>query len=187
MASTRLRHAFKYPSEDEDEADELDEEHQERLISELQAADAQRNELYRNIFVAIPLLAGLYFVYNFVFSSSTAQQRLIALLSLSSTVCTSYILHFMPLQAPARKGKTAVYKLDAAKGPVEQYLATLDGALTGLLLLAAGLSWRRGAYDAAYREALPVILFCLTMVVRQQLAPLDLEELQKAKYDYKGA
>ncbi|KAK3111419.1 hypothetical protein LTR53_013371 [Teratosphaeriaceae sp. CCFEE 6253] len=185
--TTRIRHAFRYPSEDEDEPEELDEEHQEQLISELSAADAQRNELYRRVFLAVPLLAALYFVYAFAFSSKTAQQRLIALLSMSSLLCTAYILHFMPLQAPARKGKTPMYKLDAAKGPVEQYLATLNAALAGVLLLAAGLDWRRSALERAYREALPAIVFASTMVVRQQLAPLDLEELQKAKYDYKGA
>ena len=31
-----------------------------------------------------------------------------------------------------------------------------------------------------------VVIFGLTMFARQQLAPLDLEELQKARYEYKG-
>ncbi|TKA78175.1 hypothetical protein B0A55_03904 [Friedmanniomyces simplex] len=187
MATTRLRHAFKYPSEDEDEPDELDEEHQEKLIADLQAADARRNELYRRLFLIVPLVGALHFIYAFIFSSTTAQQRLIALLSLSSVLCTAYILHFMPLRAPERKGKTAMYKLDAMSGPVEQYLAYLNAALAALLLLVASLSWRRGAHENAWRESLPAIIFGLTMFVRQQLAPLDLEDLQKAKYQLKGA
>lgn len=32
-----------------------------------------------------------------------------------------------------------------------------------------------------------VVIFLLTMFVRQQLAPVDLEELQKARYELKGA
>lgn len=32
-----------------------------------------------------------------------------------------------------------------------------------------------------------VVILGLTLFVRQQLAPLDLEELQKARYEYKGA
>lgn len=31
------------------------------------------------------------------------------------------------------------------------------------------------------------VIFALTMFVRQQLAPLDLDELQKARYELKGA
>ena len=32
-----------------------------------------------------------------------------------------------------------------------------------------------------------VVILGLTLFVRQQLAPLDLEELQRARYEYKGA
>ena len=79
MAAARLRQAFKYPSEDDDDdigVEELDEEHQEKLISDLQVEDAQRNELYRKLFLAIPLLGTLFFLYTFLMAS-TARQRLI--------------------------------------------------------------------------------------------------------------
>ena len=187
MATTRLRHAFKYPSEDEDEPDELDEEHQEKLIADLQASDAQRNDLYRLITLIIPLVSPLYFIYTAIFSSSTAQQRLLALLSSSSVLCTAYLLLFMPLQAPLRNGNKAAHQRDTADGPVEQYLAYLSAALAALLLLAAVLSWGRGVYEEALKQALPAVIFSLTMFVRQQLAPLDLEDLQKARYQLKGA
>ncbi|KAK5697230.1 hypothetical protein LTR97_007365 [Elasticomyces elasticus] len=187
MATARLRRAVKYPSDDDDEPDELDEEHQEKLIADLKATDAQRNELYLMLFLALQLAGALYFAYAFVVRSRNAQQRLLALLSLSSTLCTAYILHYMRIEAPRRKGKTAVYKLNAAKGPVEEYLAYLNMALAAMLLLAATLSWRRSLYEDAARQALPAILFGSAMFVRQQVAPLDMEELQKAKYNYKGA
>ncbi|KAK0937552.1 hypothetical protein LTR29_010885 [Friedmanniomyces endolithicus] len=188
MATTRLRHAFRYPSEDEDEPDELDEEHQEKLIADLQAADTQRNELYRLFTLVIPLVSALYFIYIAIFGSSTAQQRIIALLSSSSVLCTAYLLLFMPPQAPVRNGNnTAAHQRDAMDGPIKQYLAYLSAALATLLLLAAVLSWRRGVYEEALRQALPAVVFGLTMFVRQQLAPLDLEDLQKARYLLKGA
>ncbi|KAK0251882.1 hypothetical protein LTS16_000639 [Friedmanniomyces endolithicus] len=188
MATTRLRHAFRYPSEDEDEPDELDEEHQEKLIADLQTADTQRNELYRLFTLVIPLVSALYFIYIAIFGSSTAQQRIIALLSSSSVLCTAYLLLFMPPQAPVRHGNnTAAHQRDAMDGPIKQYLAYLSAALATLLLLAAVLSWRRGVYEEALRQALPAVVFGLTMFVRQQLAPLDLEDLQKARYLLKGA
>ena len=185
MPSTRLRQTFHYPSSDSDT--DLDEEHQETLIAALQATDARQNFLYRNIFLAIPLTGALVFLYTLLFRTSTRQQALLAILGLSSLVCTAYILHFMPLQAPARKGKTAVYKLEAAKGPVERYLLLLNAGLAALLLLAAAVSWRKHRTADAWREALPAMILGMAMFARQQLAPLDLEELQKAKYDYKGA
>ncbi|KAK0268637.1 hypothetical protein LTR35_015372 [Friedmanniomyces endolithicus] len=164
MATTRLRHAFRYPSEDEDEPDELDEEHQEKLIADLQTADTQRNELYRLFTLVIPLVSALYFIYIAIFGS-----------------CTAYLLLFMPPQAPVRHGNnTAAHQRDAMDGPIKQYLAYLSAALATLLLLAAVLSWRRGVYEEALRQALPAVVFGLTMFVRQQLAPLDLEDLQKA-------
>lgn len=154
MASTRLRKAFHYPEESDSDPDELDEEHQERLISDLQLQDEQKNDVYRKAFTAIPLTASVFFIYAFL-AAATAKQRLIALLSLSSLGCTAYILYFMPLQAPDRKGKKPMYQVEAAKGPVERYLVYLDGTLAGLLLVAASPSWRSGLGDDAWREALP--------------------------------
>ncbi|WPH01006.1 Hypothetical protein R9X50_00384000 [Acrodontium crateriforme] len=187
MASSRLRKAFKYPDEDDDAlSDELDEEHQEQLINSLQVEDAQKSSLYRNIFLVVPLTGALFFVYTFV-EASSARQRLIALLSFTTMLCTAYILQFMPLQPPERKGKTPLYKLDAAKGPVNKYFVYLVASLAGLLLLAAGVSWRKGAHEAAWRETLPAIVLGLTIVARQFLAPLNMDELQQAQFNYKGA
>ena len=90
MASTRLRKAFHYPSEedDADSPDELDEEHQEALIETLQTQDAQKNALYRTLFLAIPLLSTLFFLYTFI-SANTARKRLVSILAISSTSCTA--------------------------------------------------------------------------------------------------
>lgn len=187
MASSRLRKAFKYPEPSEDSPDELDEEHQESLISSLQTEDAQRSSLYRNLFLSIPLIATLYFTYAFLLASPNAQQRLLALLSITSLLCTGYILQFLPVQGPERKGKKPIYQIDAARGPVERYLVYLNAALAGLLVLVSVVSWGKGLREQAWKEALPGIVMCLTLLVRQLLAPLDLEELQRAKYEYKGA
>ena len=156
MATTRLRKAFRYPSESDsdNEPDELDEEHQEKLIATFQAEDAQKSNLYRHAFVSIPLISALFFLYTFIVASNT-RQRLIALLSVSSMISSAYISTFMPIESPARKGKRPVYQVEAAKGPVERYMILLNASLVGLLLVAAALSWRKGFNDDAWREALP--------------------------------
>ncbi|USW58479.1 hypothetical protein Slin15195_G117980 [Septoria linicola] len=186
MAAARLRKTFRFPTENDDEPGDLDEEHQEKLIADLEAEDTAKNELYRQAFLSIPLLGMLVFVYTFLIAS-TARQRLIAILGISSLACTGYILHFQPLERPERKGKKPVYQVEAEKGPVDRYLVYLNAGLALLLELDAFVSWRQGRVDDAWRESLPAIIMALTMFARQQLAPLDLEDLQKARYELKGA
>ncbi|KAI6871014.1 hypothetical protein D0864_13659 [Hortaea werneckii] len=186
-ASTRLRRTFHYPSESDSEPDDLDEEHQEQLISSLQDQDAAKTDFYRKAFLSIPLTAALFFLYTLVFNARSAQQVLLTILSLSSVLCTAYILLFMPVQRPERKGKIPLYKIDAASGPVDKYLVYLNAALAGILLLASGASWKHRALEEAWREALPSIVMALTMIARQLLAPVDIEELRMRMYDYKGA
>lgn len=199
MASTRLRKTFRYPSESDSEPDDLDEEHQEALLTSLKTQDDAKNALYRKLYLSIPLLATLYF-FGTIFTATSARKRLLSLLSLSSLLSTAWILHFLPIQTPGRKGRRM------EKSPVERYILRLDAGLAGLIFLSALASWRRGAVEDAWKEALPggmllcglesdlvvadfmlVVIFLLTMFVRQQLAPIDLEELQKARYELKGA
>ncbi|KAK5110711.1 hypothetical protein LTR62_005588 [Meristemomyces frigidus] len=194
MAPSRLRKTFHFPSSADSGSDpeDLDEEHQERLIHQLATSDAERNELYRRLFALVPGLGVLFFIYTALFAASMkAQHRVLAVLGATSLCVTGYVLLFMPVERPSRrKGKMALYKverMEVAKGPVKAYLIYLNAALAGVLLLAALLSTRKEAYEEAWRLALPSIVLGLTLVVRRLLAPLDLEELQRAQYDYKGA
>ena len=206
MATSRLRKAFRYPSEEDEDPSLMDEEQQDKLIEDLQQQDADKTTLYNNIFQGVPLSAALFFLHTFVLAN-TSRQRLIALLAISSLLCTSYALRFMPIRAPDKKGKKAVYRAEAEHTPVEKYLLSLNAALAGLLLISATASWRRDAREDAWREALPAsmhphlrstlpldrpahcfeVVFALSMFVRQQLTPVDFEELQRARYELKGA
>jgi hypothetical protein len=193
-AASRLRSAFRYPS-DSDDSDpsspfELDEEHQERLIESLASEDAAKTSLYRNLFLAIPGSGALFFLYSFLVLAGSARERLFALLALSSLVGTGYILRFVPVkrESERKKGKRALYQVEADRGgPIERYLVVILGVLVGLLQLAAVVSWVKGDREKAYRESLPAVIFVLTMVVRLQLRPLDMEELQRSRYEFKGA
>lgn len=189
-AASRLRKAFRYPSEDDDahELDELDEEHQEQLITNLQQEDAAKNALYRKLFLAIPLAGALLFLPSLFSFDSTARQRMLAITGLSSMGCTAYTLLYQAIESPVAKGKKALYRIEAEKGPLERYLVPAHAALLALQQLGAFVGWWTGAPAAeVYLQSLPLIIFGLAMFVRQQLAPLDLEELQKARYELKGA
>jgi hypothetical protein len=192
-AASRLRSAFRYPSDDSDSDSspvEMDEEHQERLIDSLASEDAAKTSLYRDLFLAIPGAGALFFLYSCFFLAGSARERLFALLALTSLVGTGYTLRFIPVkrESERKKGKRALYQIEADKGgPIERYLVVILAVLVALLQLAAAVSWNKGDREKAYKESLPAVVFVLTMVVRLQLRPLDMEELQKARYEFKGA
>lgn len=178
-----LRKTFKYPTEgDSDDEEELDDEHQERLIDTLRTTSAASDAFYRQLFLVLPLVAALFSLYTFL-----TERRLTALLSLSSLICTAYTLHYMPLSPQDKKGKTAMYKVNAAKGPLEQYLPLLNAGMVGLLTIAALVHWRRGLGVVAMREALAGIVWVVAMYVRWEARGVDLEELEGRRYGLKGA
>ncbi|KAK6417835.1 hypothetical protein LTR95_017273 [Oleoguttula sp. CCFEE 5521] len=185
MATTRLRKTFAYPDSDSEPSD-LDEEHQEALLSSLRDQDNARSQLYLQVYLVVPIIAALYYLYA-MFTASTARQTLISVLSLSSLLCTIGILYLIPIGAAIGKGKKPLYRVEAEKSPVERYLPTLNAALAGMLCLSAIASWRRGMMEDALRGTGPAIVSGFTMLSRQQLRPLDLEGLKQARYELKGA
>ena len=158
MATTRLRKTFHYPGSSEEDSD-LDEEHQEALLTTLATRDMQQTTLYRNAFLSIPLLSAVYFLIT-LFTATTARQRLLALLSASSLACTGQVLYFLPVRAADRKGKRAVWRVEVEEGgPLGRWLPVLNAGLAGVIGLSAVASWRRGAVEDAWKEALPASEF----------------------------
>lgn len=153
MATTRLRKTFHYPTEDDSDPDELDEQDQESLIADIQARDSNSNDFYRRAFLPLPLLSLLLYVPS-IFAPTSSRAVLVALLSLTSLAGTAYIIYYLPLPKEDVKGKRPVYKGDA-RGPVERYIVVLNAALAAFLALVAVLSWRRALVDDFWRGILP--------------------------------
>jgi len=192
MASPRLRKTFQYPSDadSEDEPTDLDEQEQEELITSLHTRDESSNLFYQRAFLSLPLLSTLVYLPALVFALP-ARQVLLAFLSISSLLCTAYILHFIPPRAasnPDSKGKRPLFRTQAhPDGPIEEYLPWLNAALSSIMALAAVLAWRKGLLDEALRNALPAAVFVVVVIARRQMAPLDIAELERLRYEYKGA
>ncbi|KAH7153124.1 hypothetical protein EDB81DRAFT_790627 [Dactylonectria macrodidyma] len=98
--TARLRRTFQYPV-DEDSTDSqpeaLDEEEQENLIEALAAENAARDAQFRQMLIAIPVVATIPYIPSLFWPSTT----LLALLSLTSLLSTAYLLHHLP---PATSG-----------------------------------------------------------------------------------
>jgi hypothetical protein len=76
-------------------------------------------------------------------------------------------------------------------GPVEVYLPYLNGAISGLLLLASwSLKRRTDSQEGLWVFLLlPAIMFAMVMIARKSMADVDagITQLDGMKYNYKGA
>jgi hypothetical protein len=208
---TRLRRTFAYPTEsDSDDPPELDEEHQEALLTTLQSQDEATSSLYRRLFLVLPVSTSLAYVPAFAWASG-ATETFVALLSVVVPALAAWILWAYPIGGEGKK-KGGLRGLgsggegaEGGKLPV-RYFIVLGTGLAGMSILQSGVLW--WAVDSELRTAvpagrsfhsflllrvsstdvvLPVVVFFLTLFVRQQLALVDLEELRKARYELKGA
>jgi hypothetical protein len=213
MATTRLRRTFAYPTEsDSDDPPDLDEEHQEALLTDLQTQDETASNLYRHLFLALPVFTSLAYVPT-LFTASTATQTFVALLTISIPAQAAWILYFYPIRNPGSHGLRSLHvgsgRSEAPGGmkPREWYLIVFGASLAGMLILRSLRMWwgERGDEDwgvvvpagecdfilwvltTADPTLLIAVVYFLTLFVRQQLAPVDLDELRKARYELKGA
>lgn len=160
-ASARLRKAFKYPSEDNssDAGSDLDEQEQETLIQNLAAADAQKTQNYKTAFISLPLLSIILYVPKLLLPSNN-NELLLAVLSITSFLCSAYILWFIPLPGEERGPKTVsipgMGTVDhGPPGPVQQYIGYLNLGLCAMLALTGERGEHRGKPDELIWWMLP--------------------------------
>lgn len=215
MATTRLRRTFAYPTEsDSDDPPDLDEEHQEQLLTTLQSQDEAASTLYRHLFLALPVLTSLAYVPAFAWASGVTEM-VVALLSVVVPALAAWILWAYPVGGGGEgkggsRGLGSGGEIAGGGKLLARYLIFLGASLAGMLVLQSGVLWRAVDSDVSAvvpagkscrsvlytwwgfgRSSadvfLPAVVFFLTLFVRQQLAPVDLEELRKARYELKGA
>jgi len=81
--------------------------------------------------------------------------------------------------------------ISSVNGPIDRFLPTLNG----LLAVVVAIGTFVGNSQLDYREIplegwvgyLPLVVYVLSMIVRYVMTPLDLGELEKMRYKYKGA
>lgn len=216
MATTRLRRTFAYPTEsDSDDPPDLDEEHQEQLLATLQSQDEATSALYRHVFLALPLLTSLAYIPALAWASG-ATETFVAVLSVAVPALAAYVLYFYPIRVPGDHGRRSLYvgsgrgEMPGGVKPVVRHLIVLGASLAVMLVLQSGVLWRAADSEAravvpagecrrfmghhlvvferqCTDAAIPTVVYFLTLFVRQQLAPVDLEDLRRARYELKGA
>ncbi|KAK8224637.1 hypothetical protein IWZ00DRAFT_518226 [Phyllosticta capitalensis] len=211
MASTRLRKAFRYPTDSDSDSDGgpvegIDEEEQAQLIARLRAQDAARTTFYRRAFVSLPALSALLYLRPLL-APANFSECLTALLALTSLAASGWILCCVPLssapsatsafemsdgarrgagnnQTPLAHWAQALGLLPDGEGPLERYMGVLNVLVAGIVALSC---WAAGERVGEWEGWVPGIVLGLVFLVRSQLAPVDVAGLEKLRYGYKGA
>ncbi|KAI5302950.1 hypothetical protein KEM56_000189 [Ascosphaera pollenicola] len=193
MASARLRKAFHYPESDDEGngRNELDEEaaaiEQERIITKLRQEDEKRNAIYTRAFAILPLVAALAYVPR-MFSEASTSRWLICLLSMASLLIVSYTIVYQPLQRPDRKGKKPMRLVEQENASLQRHTRLANGVLAAFIGVV-GLKIRgTDPNDFFWLYCIiPGVLSLICYMAEKSMISVDLDELERLKYDLKGA
>lgn len=169
------------------------------------------------LFTFLPLLCNLPFVVYLLsppLSGSRYSLVLLCLLSITSLLSTAYSAHFIPIpkSSSERMKSTSMQSMMVENGPAERYLPYLNGAICLLLFFAA---WAQkgatnvtnqsnhfwiwclvpGGMHASLTATAAVLVWLTGLLViftfyhlgRRAMLDVDIGELERLKYDYKGA
>ncbi|KAJ5134062.1 hypothetical protein N7476_002717 [Penicillium atrosanguineum] len=181
----RLRKAFRYPDESEDEREELDEEQQERVIQQLQCQNEARNAQYSMIFTGIPLVSTTIFIPS-ILSASTFGEAFLSLLGILSLVGSAYTMRHAPLY-PDRKGKKPLLADDERLTWLLSALVPVNGAVC-LVLMAYFFIEAGSSYTIRpVLYLIPSAILAVILLAREMMLSVDLSTLKALQYEYKGA
>ncbi|KAE8385071.1 hypothetical protein BDV23DRAFT_165623 [Aspergillus alliaceus] len=191
MAAARLRKAFHYPEDSDDdkhEREELDEEEQESVIERLRAQNDKRDAEYSILFAIIPLLSVSMFIPSVCSRSSDMQERLLSFLSTLSLIATAYIMKSFPLQNPDPKGKRPIQS-PGFLALFQKLLLPINTAACSLLLLVYIFS---SPVQSSFSKQpttyiVPGAMLAIIMLARKIMVSIDLKHLEDLQYRYKGA
>ncbi|KAJ5304651.1 uncharacterized protein N7443_004311 [Penicillium atrosanguineum] len=180
----RLRKAFRYPDESEDEREELDEEQQERVIQQLQcqneARNAQYNDLYWN---SIGINHHLYTLDPICLDFRRGFS-----VSLGHPLAGGLGLHYeaRPLY-PDRKGKKPLLADDERLTWLLSALVPVNGAVC-LVLMAYFFIEAGSSYTIRpVLYLIPSAILAVILLAREMMLSVDLSTLKALQYEYKGA
>ncbi|OCT51611.1 hypothetical protein CLCR_09062 [Cladophialophora carrionii] len=210
MDSTRLRKAFKYPSDDDGDGSQeaMDEEEQEHLLQNLQASETSTNEIYTTVFTCLPLVILMPFLW-YLSRSTSGTMVLLCLLGITSLISSAYIMYMVPVSTPLGSlsnlpriassaqqrrnysSSQTSFLLTSDQSPINQYLPYLNAFICALLFLASWGYWSRSDVPEGLWLflLLPGVVFGMVFMAKRSMAEIEtgLSELRGMRYQYKGA
>jgi hypothetical protein len=142
--------------------------------------------------MAIPLITIAFYLPAF-FNPSSSHTSVMTSISILSLLQTAYTLTFVPISAflpwrrPSRNDRPRSIKdrlLDKEPPATQWYIYFLNSILC---IVLAAESMKSGELRKGPPPWLPVALFVVVTVARAQMAPVDTAELERLRYNYKGA
>lgn len=173
-----------------------------KVINPFQCVTFISSDKMQRAFLAIPLISAVAFLPPLLSASST-QRKFIALLSISSLLCTAYLLFFLPeSEATGKRMNTR-----GPPGPLLQHGPYLNGVLSFMIGLSAlTMDDKRMDHDGFWLLCLlPVgkcsefhigckaahlrypVAFTVAAAFQYTIRSVDIESLERLKYPYKGA
>ena len=169
---------------------------QETLITTLKTQNDTRNSQIRRAFIIIPLLLIAPYAF-FVLTSPMSKKLLLSLLGVTSLGVSAYVMAYVPIWAGKEAQTLGVFDFDDRVGPVDRYLGLLNSGLCAASCLAALVMWMRGGKTGPEQHSemgnwsvvlcVPTLIWVIILLVRKEMASVDLEELERMRYEYKGA
>ncbi|CRG85540.1 hypothetical protein PISL3812_02592 [Talaromyces islandicus] len=194
MAAT-LRKTFRYPDDDHDQdpdnRQELDEEEQDKLIQELSAKNDAQNAFYHLVFTIVPLVAIVAYIPAIFSSSLTTGTRFTCIICILSLSTTAYMMKVGPFDLKERRlGEPGVLAVQEGKLDPRGYLIYINTAMCVLLFLKSWYTSSGQGHDDHQQfilDILPGVVLGAVVIASRSLIEVDIGELQKLRYEYKGA
>lgn len=138
----------------------------------------------------LPFISCVTFIIG-IFRDSIPTARLACMLSISSLIASAYNLRGIPIQAPGPSRPATLGRISTTDSlsPAQKYIPMLNAALSMLLALW-GFSFRSrgGVVEGFWMMCwLPLINFGMIQMARKWAVDVDPSELEKLKYDFRGA
>ncbi|EGX44707.1 hypothetical protein TWF569_011441 [Orbilia oligospora] len=172
--TSRLRRPFTASASDDEVDDDniipLDEQEQEALIEELKKANDRENAFFILVFTCLCGLTASLIAIRIWFGNGSG----VDVLAVSSLAMTGFTVR-IPVGSEAKE----------LLSPLETWVPILNPILIAIITIGAYFTNRHWDHD--YLLYLPLFVWIATAVGRKAMASVNLGELEKLKYKYKGA
>ncbi|RVD81198.1 uncharacterized protein DFL_009072 [Arthrobotrys flagrans] len=173
--TSRLRRPFTAPASDDEFDDEnvipLDEQEQDALIEELKKANERENAFFILAFTCLCGIVASLIAIRIWYGNGSG----VDILAVSSLAMTGFTVR-IPVGQEARE----------LLSPLEIWVPILNPILIVIITIGAFFTTRHWD-DDYYLLYLPLFVWIATTVGRKAMASVNLAELEKLKYKYKGA